>query len=78
MRRTAWTLVGAAAAMSVGLAAAQAPQPTPEDLEKHGTTPGDRYEPSLDVLKEQPLQPPGAREGVPPVTEQEFAQANLI
>ena len=35
------------------LLAAQAPQPAPEDLEKHETTPGDRYEPSLDVLKER-------------------------
>jgi nitrite reductase (NO-forming)/hydroxylamine reductase len=74
-------LAGAfALATAVALAAGQtaAQQPKPEDIEKHETQPQDRYEPSLDVLKEAPVEPPGERPGVPSLTEAEFAQANQI
>ncbi len=42
-----------------------AQKPSAADLKKHETQPGDRYEPSLDVLKEQEFEVPGARPGVP-------------
>jgi nitrite reductase (NO-forming)/hydroxylamine reductase len=53
-------------------------QPSPADLKKHETQPGDRYEPSLDVLKEMPAQPPGERPGVPALSAEEFQRANQI
>jgi nitrite reductase (NO-forming)/hydroxylamine reductase len=56
-------------------AAAQADmKPSPADIEKHKTTPGGRYEPSLDVLKGKPGEEPAAK--VPALTADEFAQAN--
>ncbi len=74
-------IAAAGAALSLGPAAhAQqaAPQPKPEDIQKHETKPQDRYEPSLDVLKEAPVEPPGEKPGVPTLTEAEFAEANQI
>src|SRR5512134_499801 len=53
-------------------------QPTPTDLKKHETQPGDRYEPSLDVLKEMPTEPPGERPGVPALSAEEFQRAKQI
>jgi hypothetical protein len=44
-----------AVAFGAGEAAAQ--QPKPEDIEKHETQPQDQYEPSLDVLKDAPIEP---------------------
>lgn len=55
-----------------------AQKPSAADLKKHETQPGDRYEPSLDVLKEQELPAPGARPGVPSLTQAEFNEANQI
>ncbi|MDJ0611324.1 MAG: cytochrome D1 domain-containing protein [Kiloniellales bacterium] len=69
----------AAAALSLSLTAAQAAEkPKAEDLKKHGTQPGERYEPSLDVLPEEGAKFPGAEEGVPSLTKDEFARANEI
>ena len=65
-----------AMAMSTPLAAQQAPAKS--DLEKHKTTPGGQYQPSLDVLKDQPVQQPGTRPDTPVLGEAEFARANEI
>jgi len=60
-------------------AEAQTPKkPAPADLKKHGTTPGERYEPSLDVLKEQQMETPGAKPGIPSLSKAEFDRANRI
>ncbi|GBD40677.1 Nitrite reductase [bacterium HR39] len=52
--------------------------PTPEELKAHETTPGKRYEPSLDVLREQEMKKPGVEEGIPTLTDEEWAIANTI
>jgi nitrite reductase (NO-forming)/hydroxylamine reductase len=52
--------------------------PTKSELEKHKTTPGGQYEPSLDVLKDQPVEQPGAKPGAPTLTKAEFDRANRI
>ncbi len=65
--------------LALGLALPAAAQsPSPADVEKHKTTPGGKYEPSLDVLKEGELEAPGAKEGVPSMTQEEFNRANQI
>ena len=69
------------AALTTGLfvmSAGAAEKPKASDLKKHGTTPGERYEPSLDVLKEQQLEPPGAKPGVPKLTKAEFNRAKQV
>ncbi len=50
----------------------------PAELEKHKTTPGERYQPSLDVLKEGAVEQPGAKSGVPALSADEFKLANQI
>jgi len=57
---------------------AVAQQAAPADVKQHDTTPGGKYEPSLDVLKDQPLEQPGAKPGVPTLTAEEFQRANQI
>ncbi len=52
--------------------------PAPADIKKHGTTPGAKYEPSLDVMKNETLEQPGAKEGVPILTKAQFDRANEI
>ena len=52
--------------------------PAPADLQKHETSPGGKYEPSLDVMKDEPVEQPGAKPGVPTLTQAEFEQANEI
>ncbi|KAB2851376.1 MAG: nitrite reductase [Hyphomicrobiaceae bacterium] len=59
-------------------AQAQEKKPSPTDLEKHKTTPGERYQPSLDVLKEKPPEPPGVKPGIPTLTKAEFHLASQI
>jgi nitrite reductase (NO-forming)/hydroxylamine reductase len=56
----------------------QPAKPSPAELKKHETTPGGKYEPSLDVLQKTPGEPPGAKPGVPQLTEDEFKHANQI
>jgi nitrite reductase (NO-forming)/hydroxylamine reductase len=69
----------AAATLSLLLAApVTAQQPKPEDLKKHQTTPGEKYEPSLDILKQEGLEQPGAKPGVPTLTGAEFDRAKQI
>ncbi|MFO1188904.1 MAG: cytochrome D1 domain-containing protein [Alphaproteobacteria bacterium] len=53
-------------------------QPAPADIKKHETSPGGQYSPSLDVLKQQPLDQPGVKPGVPQLTQAEFDQARQI
>jgi nitrite reductase (NO-forming)/hydroxylamine reductase len=71
-------VIPAALSLAVTGAVAQDKKPSPEDLKKHETTPGGQYQPSLDVLKEQPVDQPGAKPGVPTLTPAEFAEANEI
>ena len=59
-------------------AQAGAQEPEQEDLSKHETSPGDQYQPSLDVLPEGDVEAPGAKEGVPTMTDEEFNRAKDI
>lgn len=79
-------LTGGIAVMSglyLGLATpaysqAEPATPKPADLEKHKTTPGGQYQPSLDVLGEKNTEQPGTKPGDPNLTKAEFDQANRI
>jgi len=53
-------------------------KPSPANIKKHATTPGDRYEPSLDVLKNQKVEQQGTKEGAPSLTKAEFSRAAKI
>src|SRR5262245_20867673 len=68
-------LVGAAGA---SFAQQPAPTPSPADLEKHKTTPGGQYQPSLDVLSGDKMEQPGVKPGDPTLTKAEFDQASRI
>ena len=57
---------------------ANAQEPKEGDLSKHDTSPGDQYQPSLDVLPEGEVEAPGAKEGVPAMTNEEFNRAKDI
>ncbi len=61
-----------------GAAPLAAEAPAPSDLKKHETAPGGQYQPSLDVLKDEALEQPGAKPGVPTLTAAEFERANQI
>lgn len=49
----------------------------PADIKNHETTPGEQYEPSLDMLQGD-LEAPGVKPGVPALTAAEFTHANKI
>jgi nitrite reductase (NO-forming) / hydroxylamine reductase len=66
------------AALIFGAGAMAAEKPSPADLKKHQTTPGGKYEPSLDVLKEQKLTEPGQLPGSPMLTTEEFERGKQI
>ncbi len=70
-------LVAASLALAAGPSAAEE-QSAPEDLKKHETTPGGQYEPTLDILKEEPVEKPGEKPGVPTLTQEQFDQARRI
>jgi nitrite reductase (NO-forming) / hydroxylamine reductase len=53
----------------------ETPQPAPE---AHETEPGTQYVPEHDILKDQPMEQPGAREGMPQLTAAEFERAKDI
>lgn len=72
MKRTIFT-AAAVATLTVGLATAMAAEP-----KKHGTTPGDRYEPSLNVLGKEKLEQPGVKPGEEPLSTEQFQQAKQI
>ncbi len=66
-------------ALVIGAASASyAAPPKPSDLKKHSTTPGEKYEPSLDVLKDEKVAQPGTKPGIPSLTKEEFEKANTI
>jgi nitrite reductase (NO-forming)/hydroxylamine reductase len=67
-----------ALSLAVSGAFAQDKKPSAEELKKHETTPGGQYQPSLDVLKEQKVEPPGVKPGVPTLTASEFETAKEI
>ena len=72
-----FTAAAALALAALPTAPFAAEKPSPEALKKHETTPGERYEPSLDVLQEEQ----GGRveaEGAPKLTDAEFARAKQI
>ena len=48
------------------------------DLKKHDGSPGDQYQPSLDVLGEGAVEAPGSKPGVPSMTQEEFELATKI
>jgi len=58
--------------------AAAEKKPDPADIEKHGTTPAEQYEPSLDVLRDQPVEEPGVKPGLPTLTGDDYQHANQI
>lgn len=71
--------VATASLFVLGMSTAFAQQkPSPADLEKHRTTPGGQYQPSLDVLGEKPVEQPGAKPGDPVLSKAEFDRANQI
>lgn len=70
-------LISAAIALTAANASA-AEKPSPTDLKKHETTPGGRYEPSLDVLKQQPVEQPGTKPGAPTLTAAELERGKQI
>lgn len=78
MRRILVSAIAAAGLSLIALGAMAAETPKPEDIKKHGTTPGGQYQPNLDVLGEGELEAPGAKEGVPALTDAEFTKANQI
>jgi nitrite reductase (NO-forming)/hydroxylamine reductase len=53
-------------------------QPTEEQKKAHETTPPGQYQPSLDVLQGEEAEQPGAKEGVPTLTAEEFTSAKQI
>jgi len=88
MRYALWragTCIGGAAMMSLfiigGSAYAQqqpAAKPGPSDIQKHKTTPGGQYQPSLDVMGEKAIEQPGTKPGSPQLSKAEFDKANRI
>ncbi len=73
------TILSAAAAMTLLAGTAMGAETvTRQELKKHDTTPGERYEPSLDVLPEEGATVPGQVPGVPTLTTDEFARGNQI
>ncbi len=53
-------------------------KPAQSELQKHDTSPGGKYEPSLDVMKDLPVEQPGSKPGDPTLTPDEFKLANEI
>ncbi len=58
--------------------AQDAKKPGAEELKKHKTSPGGQYQPSLDVMKDQDVEQPGVKEGVPTLSGAEFQIAKKI
>jgi nitrite reductase (NO-forming)/hydroxylamine reductase len=67
------------AALSIGAySTLAADKPSPAELKKHQTTPSGEYQPSLDTLMQQKGEQPGAKPGVPQLSEEEFQRARQI
>ena len=73
--RTA-AVVAFAAALSVSATPSFAAEKA--DMKKHKSTPSGKYQPSLDMLKDQPGAKPGVVPGVPTLTDAEFNRARTI
>ena len=81
LRETVSLLASAAVATMVLASAStsvMAEKANPADIKKHATTPGGKYEPSLNVMGTKGLKQPGTVNGVPTLTKAEFAAANKI
>jgi nitrite reductase (NO-forming)/hydroxylamine reductase len=61
-----------------GQAQAQPAKPASADIEKHKTTPGGQYQPSLDSLGGKATEQPGTKPGDPVLSKAEFDKANQI
>ena len=70
-------LVAAALAFGAGSVLA-ADAPAKADLKKHETTPGAQYEPKLDVLRDEKVEQPGRKAGVPVLSSADYQKANQI
>jgi nitrite reductase (NO-forming)/hydroxylamine reductase len=67
------------AALVLGASAIDAAQkPSPADIKKHGTTPAEKYEPSLDVLRDLPVEEPGKKPGLPALAGADFQRAKQL
>ena len=66
------------ASTAPGQAQAQPAKPAPADIEKHKTTPGGQYQPSLDTLSGKATEQPGTKPGDPVLSKAEFDKANQI
>ncbi len=53
-------------------------KPEPAELKKHETTPADQYKPSLDVLRDVPVEEPGVKPGQLELTGDDYQRANKI
>jgi nitrite reductase (NO-forming)/hydroxylamine reductase len=79
MKPYLWKAAVTVAALVLSVASlAVAETPKPEDLKKHDTTPARRHVPSMDILKEIPVEAPAAKPGVPVMTDEEYTRANKI
>ncbi|MCL4764916.1 MAG: nitrite reductase [Hyphomicrobiaceae bacterium] len=72
------SLIFALAAAGLPAHALAQQKPAQADLEKHKTTPGGQYEPSLDVLMGAGIEIPGRKPGDPVMTPDEFRTATQI
>jgi nitrite reductase (NO-forming)/hydroxylamine reductase len=71
-------LLPAALLLGAEDAAAAAKKPSPADIKKHETTPAEKYEPALDVLRDLPVEQPGLKPGFPAIAGAEFQRASRI
>ncbi len=68
-----------AAALAFGpISGLAADAPTKTDLKKHQTTPGAQYTPKLDVLRDQKVEQPGRKAGVPNLSAADYQKTNQI
>jgi len=77
MKLSAGALVAAALAFGPisGLAAEA---PAKADLKKHQTSPGAQYTPKMDVLRDQKVEQPGRKAGVPVLSAADYQKTNQI
>ena len=80
--RSMWTRAALAVvvtgAMALGAAGAKAQQSEQDKLKSHETTPGERYEPTLDVMGEVEMEQPGITPGFPSLSEAKFQEASRL
>ena len=76
--KTGTLFAGLAAPLALGIVLSDPAMAQNADIKKHETSPGGQYAPSLDVLKDEEIEQPGAKEGVPVLSKAEFERANEI